>query len=135
MYFFNKHEYNFIIPKIIEFVELIHAKINWVLVGAQHPWFFFFENNLNGVYNWHWWFLAIFCDTCDIFYIHYCALTSFHDSALLLAAKVCSHSHRVYLFFMHDLLPLCDYSLVSTDFLTNCHNCFTLFLIDLFLTT
>ena len=32
---FNKHEYNFIISKIMEFGELIHSKINWVLVGPN----------------------------------------------------------------------------------------------------
>ena len=71
---------------------LIHAKINWALVGPNiHD--IFFKNDLSEVHNFHLGFLTLFCDTCDIFCIHYCALILFHDSALLLDAKVRSHSH------------------------------------------
>ena len=62
---------------------------------------------------------------CDIFCICYCVLTLFHDSSLLSAAKVCHRSHFVHLF----IIMTCFWfviTLVSIDFLTNCHVCFIL---------
>ena len=56
------------------------------------------------------------------FFIHFCALISFHDSTLLLAAKVRSHSYSIYLsvimtYFWFVII------LVSIDFLVNCYTC------------
>ena len=91
----SKHEYYFHSSKIKEFVRLIHAKSIGLWWGPN-MWDIFFKNNLSEVHNWHWWFPDLFYDTCDIFCIHYCALTGFHDSALLLATKLQSHFHFVY---------------------------------------
>ena len=65
--------------------------------------FIFFKNYLSVVFKLILISFTPFCDTCDIFYTHYCALTLFYDSVLLLATKVCSHTHFVYLFSIHDL--------------------------------
>ena len=77
-----------------------------------------------------WFWLVL----CEIFYTYHCALTLYHDSALLLVAKVRSHSHFVYLF----VIMTCFWSmiiLVSIDLLVNCHIYLTLLSRDAFLGT
>ena len=51
------------------------------------------------------WFWLILYET---FYTYYCALTLFHDSALLPAAKVCSHSHFFFIRYL-DLVLIYDH--------------------------
>ena len=68
--------------------------------------------------------------------ILYLSYPYFHDSALLLAIKVCSHSYFIYLFvLMLDLFYYSIILLISIDFLVNCLACFTLFSRDPFLAT
>ena len=73
----------------------------------------------------HWWFLILFSDACDIFYAHYCELISFHDSALSLVAKVCTH-----FFFFTIIYAWFDFQcmiiLISIDFFINCYTSFYL---------
>ena len=41
----------------------------------------------------YWYFFILFSDMSDIFYVHYCALTSFLDSALWIVIQVRIYSH------------------------------------------
>ena len=50
----------------------------------------------------------MFSGMCDIFCVHYCALTPFHDNALVFAAKVRMHSH-FRPFSMHSFDTLAGY--------------------------
>ena len=109
----------------MEFVELIHAKSIGLWWGSNIHYFILFKNYLSEMQ-----YLALmgsvpFCDTCDIICIHYCILTLFHDNALLLTIKVCSHSHFVYFLCMIGFRSMII--LVSIDLLVNYHVCVTLF--------
>ena len=79
---------------MMELMEFIHAKIIgfWWCPNIKEV---LFKTKIKliecNVYFWR--FLVLFGDACDIIYAHYCALTSFHDSTLSLAAKVRSHFH------------------------------------------
>ena len=87
------------------------------------------KNNSSCALDFVWfWFGFVW----DCFYTCHCTLTLFHDSALLPATKVHSHSHFVYYFIIMNYFWTMIV-LVSMDLLVNCHVCFTLFSRDPFL--
>ena len=49
----------------MEFIKLIHEKINWALVGAQHPWYHFDNDSSEMII----WYLIDFDPFCNIYEI------------------------------------------------------------------
>ena len=114
----------FITIETMEFMRLIHAKSIGLWWGHNIHNISSKIIQVNSMIDIIWFWLVL----CEIFYIYHCALTLFHDNALLFAAKVRSYSYFIYLFvLMLNLFYYLIISLVSIDLLINCHTCFTLF--------
>ena len=117
----NKQEGNFHNSKKMEFVRLIHARSIGLWWGP-YIWDFSSNRQLLCLMNIVW---SLSYTMRDIFCICYCALTLFHDSALLLAANVHSRSRFVHLFIIMTWFWFMI-TLVSIDFLPNYHAYFIL---------
>ena len=119
----NKQEGNFHNSKIMKFVRLIHAR-SIVLWWGPYIWDFSSDRQLLCLINIVW---SLSYTMRDIFCICYCALTLFHDSALLLPTNVRSRSR--YCFVHLFIIMTCFWfviTLVSIDFLPNYHAYFIL---------
>ena len=107
----------------MEFLELIHAKINGLWWGPNMG-----DDSSKNKVEWSvmcaiddFVYGLVACESCFMFI--YCTLTSFLDSVWWLVAKVRTRSHSSHSLLSVLILTCACLLWVSIVFLTNCHDC------------